>query len=101
MACWMVYSYFRYIIVSSLKAEFRSNKQVSFLASFSIEICQRHLCSDAFYPRTMNQVELSVKHAFGIPVARDSRLGDIKQRGMRGCLFYDAGEEIERRAIAI
>ncbi|CAN0343330.1 unnamed protein product, partial [Pylaiella littoralis] len=42
------------------------------------------------------QVELSVKHAFGIPVARDSRMGDIRQRGMRACLFYDTGSEVDK-----
>ena len=42
------------------------------------------------------QVELSVKHAFGIPVARDSRMGDIRQRGMRACLFYDNGTEVDK-----
>ncbi|CAM9136778.1 unnamed protein product [Ectocarpus fasciculatus] len=42
------------------------------------------------------QVELSVKHAFGIPVARDSKMGDIRQRGMRACLFYDAGRDVDR-----
>lgn len=43
-----------------------------------------------------SKVELSVKHAFGIPVARDSRMGDIRQRGMRACLFYDAGSEVDK-----
>lgn len=42
------------------------------------------------------QVELSVKQAFGIPVARDSRMGDIRQRGMRACLFYDTGREVDK-----
>eukprot|EP00903_Cladosiphon_okamuranus_P008645 g8289.t1 len=42
------------------------------------------------------QVELSVKHAFGIPVARDSRMGDIRQRGMRACLFYETGREVDK-----
>ena len=42
------------------------------------------------------KVELSVKHAFGIPVARDSRMGDIRQRGMRACLFYDTGREVDK-----
>lgn len=37
-----------------------------------------------------------MKHAFGIPVARDSRMGDIRQRGMRACLFYDAGSEVDK-----
>lgn len=47
-------------------------------------------------PAQTAQVELSVKHAFGIPVARDSRMGDIRQRGMRACLFYDTGREVDK-----
>lgn len=43
-----------------------------------------------------HEVELSVKRAFGIPVARDSRMGDIRQRGMRACLFYDNGDDTGR-----
>ncbi|CAM9771215.1 unnamed protein product, partial [Discosporangium mesarthrocarpum] len=44
------------------------------------------------------QVELSVKHAFGIPVARDSRVKDIRQRGLRVCLFYQPPREVDRDA---
>lgn len=57
---------------------------------------ERHGFDRSFIARQTAQVELSVKHAFGIPVARDSRMGDIRQRGMRACLFYDTGREVDK-----